>query len=1118
MSVPPADAAISFTATGYADGLGRRALAFDRESGEILERLCLRPELFAFEHILQQTIARFSALEDERFARPRRLEFDADGGLSVVSDFVGGLRLSDALDIAADATLMPGLDAALGVLLELLPAIGTLHSAVGIAHGAIGPGRVLFTPDGTIAITDSIYAAPLERLRFTPRRLWEEFGIAVRDAAAAKFDAPADLAGSALAATALMFGRPLSERPAGSSLSSLRREISDVAQIRGSSTFAAAVGRLFDRLLAVPGSSPYGSADEAVLDLRQLLRRELGIDACRAALKDFLTQVEVAGAELAEAEFTELQRRGAAHAETHRAKATRAAELADAARREAERNETERLEGERKERERLESERRLHERLEAERKERERLEALLREQERLEAERTERERVEVERRERERLEAERRQRDRLEAERKERERLEAVRREHERLEAERKERERLEALRREQERLEAERQERERLEGERKERERLEALRREQARLEAERKERERREAERREAERKERERIEAERKERERLEAKRREQERLEAERLEAKRREQERLEAERRDRERLEAERRERERAETERRERERLEAERREADRRERERVDADRREREKSEAERRERARLEIERERERLSAERREREREEAERAAAAAKAAAAQQAAEKKAAEEEEEFDESESQKSGGRRKRERSARARKDRLRSIAQPGAPAAATPAASAPAPGSGWLIPPDRAAKFEHPVEEAPRPAAAPTTFVPPPAPPPPPAPSWSAIAPPTFPPPSTATTPPYGVARPPAPIKPSVPPVQIEPSGGSIYGTPGSFAPVSPSTPIRLKEAPGAVAPIRVKSDPQASPAVRPRADRPVRDPFPSHSTLFKEPAAEEQTPKLPWKLAGAVLGLLAIGLTVAHFMMSSPDPDAGAAKKAAPVSAPPPPVKAAGNGPTGEIAVTTQPEGVRVLIDGREAGTSPVTIPGLAPGRHVVTIFGNAGAVKRTIRVEAGKVATVDVPVFSGWVAISSPIVLTVSEKGKSLGTSEQDRILLGPGHHELKLVNKDLGYSAALPVEIDGGEVKPVAIDPRGNINLNAVPWAEVFVDGKKVGDTPIANLQLTLGVREIVFKNPQYGERKVSATVTATGTPAVSVDFTKR
>ena len=38
----PASAHASLSATGYADGLGRRTLEFDRESGGMLERLHLR--------------------------------------------------------------------------------------------------------------------------------------------------------------------------------------------------------------------------------------------------------------------------------------------------------------------------------------------------------------------------------------------------------------------------------------------------------------------------------------------------------------------------------------------------------------------------------------------------------------------------------------------------------------------------------------------------------------------------------------------------------------------------------------------------------------------------------------------------------------------------------------------------------------------------------------------------------------------------------------------------------------------------------------------------------------------------------------------------------------------
>jgi hypothetical protein len=65
--------------------------------------------------------------------------------------------------------------------------------------------------------------------------------------------------------------------------------------------------------------------------------------------------------------------------------------------------------------------------------------------------------------------------------------------------------------------------------------------------------------------------------------------------------------------------------------------------------------------------------------------------------------------------------------------------------------------------------------------------------------------------------------------------------------------------------------------------------------------------------------------------------------------------------------------------------------------------------------------------------------------------------------------------------------------------------------------MNLNAVPWAEVWVDGQKKGETPIANLSVPLGTRDVVFKHPEFGERKMSATVNAKTPTVLSVDFSK-
>jgi hypothetical protein len=220
-----------------------------------------------------------------------------------------------------------------------------------------------------------------------------------------------------------------------------------------------------------------------------------------------------------------------------------------------------------------------------------------------------------------------------------------------------------------------------------------------------------------------------------------------------------------------------------------------------------------------------------------------------------------------------------------------------------------------------------------------------------------------------------------------------------------------------------------------------------------------------------------------------------------------------AATPAASAPAPAPPV--AGN--AGSLTITTQPPGARVTIDGKAAGETPLTLDTIKPGRHVITLTAASGAsAKRTVRVDEGQTVSIDVPLFSGFAAISAPFSIEVSEKGKALGTGD-DPILLAPGTHTLRIANKDLGYVATETVEIQPGETTRVSLDPRGRANINAAPWAEVFIDGEKAGETPLANVAIRLGIREIVFKNPQFAERKVTVTIKANAPATISIDFNK-
>jgi hypothetical protein len=67
----------------------------------------------------------------------------------------------------------------------------------------------------------------------------------------------------------------------------------------------------------------------------------------------------------------------------------------------------------------------------------------------------------------------------------------------------------------------------------------------------------------------------------------------------------------------------------------------------------------------------------------------------------------------------------------------------------------------------------------------------------------------------------------------------------------------------------------------------------------------------------------------------------------------------------------------------------------------------------------------------------------------------------------------------------------------------------------PRAPLSINAIPWAEVFIDGTRVGETPLGNLPQTLGAHEIVFRHPQLGERRLSIVVTTKDKNRISVDM---
>jgi len=126
------------------------------------------------------------------------------------------------------------------------------------------------------------------------------------------------------------------------------------------------------------------------------------------------------------------------------------------------------------------------------------------------------------------------------------------------------------------------------------------------------------------------------------------------------------------------------------------------------------------------------------------------------------------------------------------------------------------------------------------------------------------------------------------------------------------------------------------------------------------------------------------------------------------------------------------------------------------------------------------------------------------VAVRTGGLRISAPIELHVLDGERVIGSSVDGPIIAAAGRHEFEFVNSAIGYRVRQVVDVKAGQITAVTVPvPDGTLNINAQPWAAVWIDGNPVGETPLGDLSVRPGEHEIVFRHPQLGERREKTIV---------------
>lgn len=249
---------------------------------------------------------------------------------------------------------------------------------------------------------------------------------------------------------------------------------------------------------------------------------------------------------------------------------------------------------------------------------------------------------------------------------------------------------------------------------------------------------------------------------------------------------------------------------------------------------------------------------------------------------------------------------------------------------------------------------------------------------------------------------------------------------------------------------------------------------------------------------------------------------------------------------------------------TGTLVITTSPRGASALLDGNPLGVTPLTVTVLA-GSHTLQVRGdgepktfpvvmtvgarleqyielpapamapaiegapgNAGgapggdeSLPRPADSAALATTAVSAPnpaeaAPHGWLALRTPIELSIEEGGTVLGASAGGRLSLPSGRHVLTLRNDALGFQTTRTVQVSPDGVTTATITvPDGLVAVNASPWAEVWLDGARVGETPIGNLPVPIGPHDVLLRHPELGEQRRQVVVSAAGVSRLSVDL---
>jgi CheY-like chemotaxis protein len=200
----------------------------------------------------------------------------------------------------------------------------------------------------------------------------------------------------------------------------------------------------------------------------------------------------------------------------------------------------------------------------------------------------------------------------------------------------------------------------------------------------------------------------------------------------------------------------------------------------------------------------------------------------------------------------------------------------------------------------------------------------------------------------------------------------------------------------------------------------------------------------------------------------------------------------------------------------GSLKVESIPEGAEVFVDDKRHGKTPMTILDLEVGQHTLVLKSGAGAVTRRFTIKNNTTTILSESIFSGWLAIFSPIPVAVLIDGQPVHLNEDGRVMTAPGKHVVEFVSERFNYRASETFHVAPGETIAHTVTlPMGTVRVTAPEGSEIKVDGAPAAGSAADGLSVPIGAHEISATHPLLGERRASIDVRHGGPTDVTLQF---